>query len=112
MPLARPHRLVVLGSTRVGKTALIEQLIFGNHVVGLVSEWECMYMYSAYTDTTVRADQRRWVTCMRYYWKPTVMAWSRFRSTTRQEMSVSVCGYTHTVVLHISLHCSCSMWRV
>lgn len=38
MPLARPHRLVVLGATRVGKTALIEHLIFGNHVVGLVSE--------------------------------------------------------------------------
>ena len=37
MPLGRHHRLVVLGTSRVGKTALIEHLIFGNHVVGLVS---------------------------------------------------------------------------
>lgn len=37
MPSLRPHRLVVLGADRVGKTALIEQLIFGNHVLGQVS---------------------------------------------------------------------------
>lgn len=33
----RPYRLVVLGTSRVGKTALIEHMIFGNHVIGLVS---------------------------------------------------------------------------
>ena len=30
------HRLVVVGGERVGKTAIIEQLLFGNHVVGQV----------------------------------------------------------------------------
>ena len=34
--MGKSHRLVVLGGSRVGKTALIEQLIFGNHVVGVV----------------------------------------------------------------------------
>lgn len=37
MPLSRSHKLVVLGGERVGKTAIIEQFIFGNHVVGQVS---------------------------------------------------------------------------
>lgn len=37
MPSLRAHRLVVLGADRVGKTALIEQLIFGNHVLSQVS---------------------------------------------------------------------------
>ena len=36
MPTFRPHRLLVVGAERVGKTALIEQFIFGNHVVGQV----------------------------------------------------------------------------
>ena len=36
--MGKSHRLVVLGGNRVGKTALIEQLIFGNHVVGVVRE--------------------------------------------------------------------------
>lgn len=36
MPHPRTHRLVVLGGDRVGKTAIIEQFIFGNHVVGQV----------------------------------------------------------------------------
>ena len=30
------YRLVVVGGERVGKTAIIEQLIFGNHVIGQV----------------------------------------------------------------------------
>ena len=30
------YRLVVVGGERVGKTAIIEQLLFGNHVVGQV----------------------------------------------------------------------------
>ncbi len=36
MPSGRTHRLVVLGGERVGKTAIIEQLVFGNHIVGQV----------------------------------------------------------------------------
>lgn len=36
MPVSRNHRLVVLGGERVGKTAIIEQFIFGNHVIGQV----------------------------------------------------------------------------
>lgn len=31
------YRLVVVGGDRVGKTAIIEQLVFGNHVLGQVS---------------------------------------------------------------------------
>lgn len=31
------YRLVVVGGDRVGKTAIIEQLLFGNHVLGQVS---------------------------------------------------------------------------
>lgn len=38
MPVSRSHRLVVLGGEKVGKTAIIEQFIFGNHVIGQVSE--------------------------------------------------------------------------
>lgn len=34
MPYPQIHRLVVIGGERVGKTAIIEQLIFGNHVIG------------------------------------------------------------------------------
>ncbi|CAI8037071.1 NF-kappa-B inhibitor-interacting Ras-like protein 2 [Geodia barretti] len=34
MPVSRNHKLVVLGGERVGKTAIIEQFIFGNHVIG------------------------------------------------------------------------------
>lgn len=34
MPYPQTHRLVVVGGDRVGKTAIIEQLIFGNHVIG------------------------------------------------------------------------------
>lgn len=30
------YRLVVVGGERVGKTAIIEQLLFGNHVIGQV----------------------------------------------------------------------------
>ena len=37
MPVSRDHKLVVLGGERVGKTAIIEQFIFGNHVIGQVS---------------------------------------------------------------------------
>ena len=37
MPVSRIHKLVVLGGERVGKTAIIEQFIFGNHVIGQVS---------------------------------------------------------------------------
>ena len=37
MPVSRTHKLVVLGGERVGKTAIIEQFIFGNHVIGQVS---------------------------------------------------------------------------
>ena len=37
MPVSRNHNLVVLGGERVGKTAIIEQFIFGNHVIGQVS---------------------------------------------------------------------------
>ena len=36
MSAKKAHRLVVLGKSRVGKTAIIEQLVFGNHVVGQV----------------------------------------------------------------------------
>ena len=36
MPVSRNHKLVVLGGERVGKTAIIEQFIFGNHVIGQV----------------------------------------------------------------------------
>lgn len=36
MPYPQIHRLVVAGGDRVGKTAIIEQLIFGNHVIGQV----------------------------------------------------------------------------
>ena len=36
MPGSRTHRLIVLGADRVGKTAIIEHLIFGNHVIGHV----------------------------------------------------------------------------
>ncbi len=36
MPSGRTHRLVVLGGERVGKTAIIEQLMYGNHVIGHV----------------------------------------------------------------------------
>ena len=32
----RPYRLVVVGPSGVGKTAIIEHLIYGNHVVGKV----------------------------------------------------------------------------
>ena len=32
----RPYRLVVVGASGVGKTAIIEHLIYGNHVVGKV----------------------------------------------------------------------------
>ncbi len=38
MPHSKAHRLVVLGADRVGKTAIIEQLIFGNHVIGQVGD--------------------------------------------------------------------------
>lgn len=34
MPGTRTHRLLVLGANQVGKTAIIEQLLFENHVVG------------------------------------------------------------------------------
>ena len=37
MPVSRSHKLVVLGGERVGKTAIIEQFIFGNHVIGQVT---------------------------------------------------------------------------
>ena len=37
MPYPQTHRLVVVGGDRVGKTAIIEQLIFGNHVIGQVA---------------------------------------------------------------------------
>ena len=37
MPYPLIYRLVVIGGERVGKTAIIEQLIFGNHVIGQVS---------------------------------------------------------------------------
>ena len=40
MPVSRNHNLVVLGGERVGKTAIIEQFIFGNHVVGQVSDYD------------------------------------------------------------------------
>jgi len=33
---SRPYRLVVVGASGVGKTAIIEHLIYGNHVVGKV----------------------------------------------------------------------------
>lgn len=32
----RPYRLVVVGTSGVGKTAIIEHLIYGNHVIGKV----------------------------------------------------------------------------
>ena len=35
--LGRPYRLVVVGDCNVGKTALIEHFVYGNHVVGKVS---------------------------------------------------------------------------
>ncbi|XP_065911388.1 NF-kappa-B inhibitor-interacting Ras-like protein 2 isoform X1 [Dysidea avara] len=34
--LGRPYRLVVVGDCNVGKTALIEHFVYGNHVVGKV----------------------------------------------------------------------------
>ncbi|KAL5475604.1 hypothetical protein EMCRGX_G025436 [Ephydatia muelleri] len=34
MSAKKAHRLVVLGNSKSGKTAVIEQLVFGNHVVG------------------------------------------------------------------------------
>ena len=42
MPVSRVHKLVVLGGERVGKTAIIEQFIFGNHVIGQVSRSRCL----------------------------------------------------------------------
>ncbi len=36
MPFPHAYRVVVVGGERVGKTAIIEQLIFGNHVIGQV----------------------------------------------------------------------------
>ena len=39
MPYPQIHRLVVIGGERVGKTAIIEQLIFGNHVIGQVGSF-------------------------------------------------------------------------
>ena len=36
MSAKKAHRLVVLGNSKSGKTAVIEQLVFGNHVVGQV----------------------------------------------------------------------------
>lgn len=39
MPYPQIHRLVVAGGERVGKTAIIEQLIFGNHVIGQVHSY-------------------------------------------------------------------------
>ena len=37
--LGRPYRLVVVGDCNVGKTALIEHFVYGNHVVGKVRPW-------------------------------------------------------------------------
>lgn len=36
MSAKKAHRLVVLGNSKTGKTAIIEQLVFGNHAVGQV----------------------------------------------------------------------------
>ncbi len=36
MPFPHAYRVVVVGGERVGKTSIIEQLIFGNHVIGQV----------------------------------------------------------------------------
>lgn len=36
MPLSKIHRLMIIGSSGVGKTAIIEHLIFGNHIIGVV----------------------------------------------------------------------------
>ena len=38
------YRLLVVGGDRVGKTAIIEQLVFGNHVPGQVLE-ACLYLW-------------------------------------------------------------------
>lgn len=52
MPTPRTHRLLILGADRVGKTAIIEQLIFGNHVIGQVNDTE-YYTIRGSTDSHV-----------------------------------------------------------
>ena len=69
MPVSRSHRLVVLGGEKVGKTAIIEQFIFGNHVIGQVSEpalnprAKISPPLSLSPSLRIRADSRHSETC-------------------------------------------------
>ena len=55
MSAKRAHRLVVLGKSRVGKTAIIEQLVFGNHVVRQVSL--CPLQEGCYSTECVNSNE-------------------------------------------------------
>jgi len=59
--LGRPYRLVVVGDCNVGKTALIEHFVYGNHVVGKVSRYTEIYgtvSMHAYLGHNIRCTSR------------------------------------------------------
>ncbi|XP_011405348.1 PREDICTED: NF-kappa-B inhibitor-interacting Ras-like protein 1 isoform X2 [Amphimedon queenslandica] len=51
MPVNKIYRLMVLGGPGVGKTALIEQLIFGNHLIGVTTDRTIGDIYEAVIET-------------------------------------------------------------